>query len=136
MTLKEMIDRVRAYTRDTTGSLFTQEDIVGFVNEGIDRTRRYKKLSKMEYLINLSDEPTYLPQQYHHLLALYATSRCFTQDEQLTQAQQFMNEYEYKTSEMEQLIENGELEITPPDSDLDSGEMDGVKNVYFTEGTY
>ena len=136
MTLKEMIDRVRAYTRDTTGSLFTQEDIVAFVNEAIDRTRRYKKLSKMEYLINLYDEPIYLPEQYHHLLALYATSRCFTQDEQLTQAQQFMNEYEFKTSEMEQLIENGELEITPPDSDLDSGEMDGVKNVYFTEVTY
>ena len=49
MTLKTLIDRVRQYTRDTTGSLFTQEDIIAFINEGIDRTKRYKYFKDMVY---------------------------------------------------------------------------------------
>lgn len=36
MTLKDMITRVRQYTRDITGSLFTQDDIIAFINEGVD----------------------------------------------------------------------------------------------------
>lgn len=133
MTLKDLIQRVRQNTRDTTGSLFTQEDVVSFINEAIDRTRRIKQLSKMSYLEVLIDVPTYLPEEYHHLLALYATSRCFTQDENSYQAQIFMQEYEYKTQELETLIKSGEVEIIPPDVDLEEAEFDGVKNVYFSE---
>lgn len=134
MTLKEMIDRVRAYTRDTTGSLFSQDDIVAFINEGIDRTKRYKYFANMEHLTSLSDEPKYLPYQYHHLLAIYSASRCFTQDEQNYLAQQFMNEYEYKTSEMEQLINDGELIIDGYDENSNKP-FDAVKDVYFTNFT-
>lgn len=133
MILKDLITRVRQNTRDTTGSLFPQEDVIAFINEGVDRTRRIKKLSKMSYLVNLSDEPDYLPQEYHHLLALYATSRCFTQDENAYSAQTFMQEYEFKTSEMEIAIKSGDIEIIPPDSDLNDADMDGVQNVYFSK---
>lgn len=133
MTLKELIDRVRAYTRDITGSLFTQEDIIAFINEGIDRTKRYRYFKDMPYLISLSDEPKYLPSEYHHLLAVYSASRCFTQDEQTYLAQQFMNEYEYKTQEMQQLIEDGDIEIQDYNAD-NNKTFDAVKNVYFEEG--
>ena len=131
MNLKDLISRVRQYTRDTTGSLFTQEDIIAFINEGIDRTRRYKHFKDMTYLESLSDEPKYLPSEYHHLLALYGASRCFTQDEQHAIAQQFMNEYEFKTQEVELLINDGDLEIEGYDKE--SKEFDSVKNVYFME---
>lgn len=132
MTLKNLIDRVRQYTRDTTGSLFTQDDVIAFINEGIDRTRRYKHFKSMEHLSSLSDEPKHLPNEYHHLLAIYAASRCFTQDEQHAIAQQFMNEYEFKTQEVELLINEGELEIEGYD-DSNNKEFDSIKNVYFLE---
>ena len=132
MTLNTSIDTVRQYTRDTTGSLFTQEDIIAFINEGIDRTKRYKYFKDMVYLENLSDEPILLPNEYHHLLAIYGASRCFTQDEQHAIAQQFMNEYEFKTQEVELLIEDGDLEIDGYDKDKNK-EFDAVKNVYFME---
>ena len=133
MNLKDLINRVRQYTRDTTGSLFTQEDIIAFINEGIDRTRRYKYFKNMTHLENLSDEPKYLPSEYHHLLALYCASRCFTQDEQHAIAQQFMNEYEFKTQEVELLINDGDLEIEDYDNEKNNKEFDSVKNVYFME---
>ena len=132
MTLKELIDRIRAYANDSTGSLFTQENIIAFINEGIDRTRRFKVFRDMEHLTSLSDEPILLPSEYHHLLAIYGASRCFTQDEQNYLAQQFMNEYEYKTSEMEQLINDGELVIEGYD-ESNNKPFDAVKDVYFTK---
>ena len=131
MTLKDLIDRIRAYTNDSTGSLFTQENIIAFINEGIDRTRRFKVFRDMKHLTSLSDEPIYLPSQYHHLLALYGASRCFSQDEQVYVAEQFMNEYEYKMSEVELLINSGELSIEGVNKD--NSEFDGVKDVYFTK---
>ena len=131
MTLKDLIDRIRAYTNDSTGSVFTQENIIAFINEGIDRTRRFKVFRDMEHLTSLSDEPIYLPSQYHHLLALYGASRCFSQDEQVYVAEQFMNEYEYKMSEVELLINSGELSIEGVNKD--NSEFDGVKDVYFTK---
>ena len=131
MTLKELIDRIRAYTNDSTGSLFTQENIIAFINEGIDRTRRFKVFRDMKHLTSLSDEPIYLPSQYHHLLALYGASRCFSQDEQVYVAEQFMNEYEYKMSEVELLINSGELSIEGVNKD--NSEFEGVKDVYFTK---
>ena len=131
MTLKTLIDRVRQYTRDTTGSLFTQDDVVAFINEGIDRTKRYVYFKNMYHLSALTDEPNLLPEQYHHLLAIYAASRCFTQDEQLQLAEQFMNEYEYKTQEVELLINEGELVIEGVDNA--NNEFDSIKNVYFLE---
>ena len=85
----------------------------------------------MEHLTSLSDEPIYLPSQYHHLLALYGASRCFSQDEQVYVAEQFMNEYEYKMSEVELLINSGELSIEGVNKD--NSEFDGVKDVYFTK---
>ena len=43
-----------------------------------------------------------------------------------------MNEYEYKTSEMEQLINDGELVIEGYD-ESNNKPFDAVKDVYFTK---
>ena len=132
MTLKDLINRVRQYTRDTTGSLFTQDDIIAFINEGIDRTKHHKYFKKMESLTSLSDEPKYLPKEYHHLLAVYGASRCFIQDEQTYFAEQFMNEYEYKMQEVVLLINDGDLVIDEYDVNKENP-FDAVVNVYFTD---
>ena len=87
----------------------------------------------MEHLVSLSDEPKYLPKQYHHLLAVYASSRCFTQDEQTYLAEQFMNEYEFKTQEIDLLVSEGELDIEGFDGENSNKPFDAVKNVYFIE---
>ena len=42
MTLLDLINRVRSYTRDTTETLFDVDDIKDFINEGIDRLRSIK----------------------------------------------------------------------------------------------
>ena len=42
MKLSDLISRVRSYTRDTTGTLFSTYDIKYFINEGIDKFRQIK----------------------------------------------------------------------------------------------
>lgn len=133
MRLVDLVLRVRAYTRDSNGALFTEEDINNFLNEGIDRLRKITELSEMKPLSLSSDEPILLPNQYHHLIAIYGASRCFTQDEQNSMAQVFMDEFEQKLSELEIGIKNGSIIIVDSEGNqVVSDEFDdGVKNVYF-----
>ena len=133
MRLVDLVLRVRAYTRDSNGALFTEEDINNFLNEGIDRIRKITELSEMKPLSLSSDVPILLPNQYHHLIAIYGASRCFTQDEQNSMAQVFMDEFEQKLSELEIGIKNGSIIIVDSEGNqVVSDEFDdGVKNVYF-----
>ena len=133
MRLVDLVLRVRAYTRDSNGALFTEEDINNFLNEGIDRLRKITELSEMKPLSLSSDVPILLPNQYHHLIAIYGASRCFTQDEQNSMAQVFMDEFEQKLSELEIGIKNGSIIIIDSEGNqVVSDEFDdGVKNVYF-----
>ena len=52
MKLVNLVARVRSYTRDTTGTLFTTSDVKDFINEGIDRLRQIKQLEGMKNLTN------------------------------------------------------------------------------------
>ena len=131
MNLLELVAKVRRYTRDLTGSLFTSEDVEDFCNEGIHRLRNIPELRNMVELHSPTDEVNLLPNQYHYFIALYGASRCFTQDEQHAIAQQFMNEYEFKTQELDLLINDGDLVIEGAENV--GGEFDHVKNVYFLE---
>ena len=70
MKLSDLIVRVRSYTRDTTGTLFSTSDIKSFINEGIDKFRQIKQLEGMSYLDNDNDIPKLLPIQYHYSLAM------------------------------------------------------------------
>lgn len=107
-----LIDRVKSNLRDIRGTAFQEADIKSFINEGIDRVRQViKECSGMKHLVNSSDVPILLPEEYHHLLALYSSSRCFAQDERHYQATNLMNEFEIKLADLKELIVNGEVEI-------------------------
>lgn len=136
MTLIELMMKVRRYTRDTEGSLFTEIDVKDFCNEGINRIRKISELKNMKELGNNHDSPVLLPEQYHYLIAIYGASRCFTQDEQNTLGQMFMNEFESKLMELEREIKNGSIIIVDPDGNpvVSTDVEDAVKNVYFIRG--
>ncbi len=133
MNLLELVAKVRRYTRDLTGSLFTSEDVEDFCNEGIHRLRAIPELRNMVELKTATDEVNLLPNQYHYFIALYGASRCFTQDEQHYQAEQFMSEFENKVFQLERDIANGTIEIKDPNGNaiIDTSRTDYVSNEYF-----
>lgn len=137
MILNELIQKVRRYTRDTTGSLFTQEDISDFCNEGIERMKQVIVAFKnVPLLKSNTDEVKIIPEEYQHLISVYSASRCFSQDEQQYQASTYMNEFESKLEELLQKVLGGEVEIKDTEGNvikLDNTEFDGVVNVYFTK---
>ena len=112
----ELIRRVRSLTRDLTNSIFREQDIIDFLNEGIDRLKQgVPQLQGMKYLLDGQQEPNLLPKEFHHLLSVYATARCFSQDERHYQATTFMNEFEVKFEEFISKIESGEIKIVDDD---------------------
>lgn len=136
MNRNDLVARVRSLTRDLSNSIFRQQDIEAYINEGIDRFRQYiTELTGMGYLNNPSDEPQLLPEQYHHLLAVYSTSRCFSQDENYYQATTFMNEFETKLDELRTRIEGGEIVIRNPDGSIvdRDNRVDYVEDTYFSK---
>ena len=137
LTLNELIQKVRRYTRDTTGSLFTQEDIADFCNEGIERMKQVVVVFKdVPLLKSNSDEVIIIPEHYQHLIAVYGASRCFSQDEQQYQASTYMNEFESKMDELLKKITNGEIQIFDKDGnviDSNNADFDSVVNVYFVD---
>lgn len=111
----KIVSRVRSLTRDFTSSIFREIDIVDFINEAIDRFRQaIPQLKDIEYLLTTTSEPSMIPEQYQHLLAVYAAARCFSQDERHYQATTLMNEFEIKLEEMKSLIESGQIVIKDP----------------------
>lgn len=115
----KLIQRVRILTRDLTGSIFREHDIVDFINEGINRfVQVIPELKDLEELNNNTDVPSLIPKQYQHLLAVYATSRCFGQDERHYQASNLMNEFEVKLDELKMNIENGTIAILDGDGNV------------------
>lgn len=135
MNLVTLIKRVRQYTRDFSGMTFSDEDVTAFINEGIDRiVEIMPEFAPMVYLDTTSQEPTMLPKQYHHLLAVYSASRCFFQDERHYQHSNLMNEFETKLADVQAKCEAGQLVITDPDGnivDFGTGDTDAVVNNYF-----
>lgn len=136
MTLDDIIVRIRMHTNDSAGSIFTEDDIIIYINEAIDRIRSNAYFKDMSYLTLDTDVPEYLPVQYHYIIPLYATSRLFAQDERYYQGTSFMNDFEYKFEELSQAVESGDVEILDPTSgeaiDLDDvSEATYVSDIYF-----
>jgi hypothetical protein len=108
----KMIQRVRSLTRDLTSSIFREQDILDFLDEGIDRIKQILPIMKdMTYLTGDNVEPTHLPSHYHSLIPMFATARCFAQDERNYQASTYMNEFETKMEELRIAIEDGTVVI-------------------------
>ena len=110
MNLPELIKRTRRYVRDTTSKRFTDEEISEYINEGIDRLRSYPVLRDMPY-IDMDDDIYYLPDEYHYMLALYASSKCFAVDLDFYQEVQKRNEFENLFDDLISKIESGYIDI-------------------------
>lgn len=116
MKRSELIQRVRALTRDLTNSIFREDDIIAFINEGINRFKQIiPELKSVPKLLVQEQEPYPIPEEYHHLLSIYSAGRCFGQDERHYQATTFMNEFEVKLAELEEAISNGDVILTDKD---------------------
>lgn len=136
MKRSEIFTRIRSYTRDLSGSIFRNIDLTNYTNEAIDRLRsRVPELSEMVYLESDDSIPTYLPVPFHFMIAIYASARCFAQDERHYQASTLMNEFEVKLEEMIGLIQDGMIAIKDPNGDTVDPEYatDFVKKVYFDQ---
>ena len=124
MQRSHIVARVRSLTRDFSNSIFREADIIDFINEGIDRIKQsIRELKGMTHLSTNLAIPSLLPDEYHHLLAIYATARCFGQDERHYQASTHMNEFEVKLEELRTAIENGEVIITDENGDEISSDL-------------
>jgi hypothetical protein len=118
MLRRDLVVRVRANTRDLTNSVFREADIVNYINEGIDRMKQLVRDLRGEiYLLDTNDVPVYIPEMYQHLLAVYATARCFAQDERNYQATTMMNEFEVKLGEFVTAVQTGDVIITTPEGE-------------------
>lgn len=134
MNQTELVARVRALTRDFNGSIFRETDVLNFINEAIDRVREIvTELQTMSYPKDSNSEIEMLPQQYHHLLAVYSASRCLFQDEQDYRAGTLMNEFELKLEELLGKIADGSIVIKNPDgSEVTQAYVeDYVQDIYF-----
>lgn len=117
MKRSELIRGVRSITRDFSNSIFREQDIIDYINEGINRFKQVIPIFKsVPKLLDQSQEPLPIPEEYHHLLSIYSASRCFMQDERHYQSTVLMNEFEVKLDELKQAIENGDIVITDPET--------------------
>lgn len=112
MNLIDLVHMTRVYCRDNNTHMFTDSNIKMFLNQGIDRLRQYKVFSKMPYLEEDDDVVEFLPAQYHYLLALFASSRCYDTDERFYEGLEKRNEFESVFSDLINEIESGNVSIT------------------------
>lgn len=127
MNLTDLIHRTRLYCRDNNSYVFTDTEIKLFINEGIDLLRQYNAFRQMKYLNNNSDEPIILPDYYHYILALYASSRCFDKDERFYEGTEKRNEFETKFNDLVSDVESGNIKLTYID---ENEEVIEVENDY------
>lgn len=134
MILNDLVRMTRVYCRDNNANMFTDTNIIMFLNQGIDRLRQYKMFQGMSHLSNGTDEVTYLPEQYHYLLALFASSRCYDTDERFYEGIEKRNEFESSFSELINEIESGNIVISTPEGETVEAfpsYIEYVKDAYF-----
>lgn len=135
MTLQELINRVRIYTRDFTGSIYRETDIDIFLKESFDRFSIIPEFSSLSYPLTKTSSITLIPEHYQYLLPIYASSRCLFQDEQDYRAGTLMNEFETKLEELKSLIEGGNIVIKDANGNAIIPVLyeDSVVDVYFNK---
>ena len=108
MNLTDLITRTRYYVRDINSKRFPSDEIELYINEGIERLRSYQAFADMSYP-TATEDVSYLPTEYHYILALFAASRCFGVDNDFFQEQQKRNEFETAFMELITKIECGDI---------------------------
>lgn len=110
MNKAQLVRRTRSFLNDATAPLFRGQDIDDYMNEGIDRmVQIIPELESVTYLALDEDVPKPIPSAYHHLLAVYAGSRCSSSDQRHYEATQLMNEFETKLDELKDKIDSEEV---------------------------
>ena len=133
----ELIRRVRSLTRDFSNSIFREQDIIDFINEGINRFKQMvPEFKGLERLLVQNAEPKLIPEQYQHLLSIYTAARCFSQDERHYQSTTLMNEFEVKLDELKQSIDNGKIVIINPVTGLPVNDGDNSITEYVELESY
>lgn len=136
MILSDLVRMTRVYCRDNNANMFADTNIIMFINQGIDRLKQYKIFQNMPYVSN-NNEISYLPEQYHYLLALFASSRCYDTDERFYEGIEKRNEFESAFSDLINEIESGNVVITDESGnviDAFQNYTDYVRDVYFKRG--
>lgn len=132
MFTKDLILRTRRYVRDKSGKRFASDEIMDYINEGIDRIRSYALFQEMPYINDDGDDIYYLPEEYQYALALYASSRCFGVDNDFYQEQQKRNEFENIFADLVARIECGEIKI----ADITGSEVECVYPISYVVDEY
>ena len=137
MTLADLLKLSRLHTRDLDSALFENSTCTIYINEGIDRLRQWKPLRGMTYLKFSNDEPIILPSEYHYLLSLWCSSRCFDYDERFYEATEKRDEFENAFAQFRADVECGTITLVDGDGNPIDLSTDGdciidhVKDVYF-----
>ena len=133
-TLQDAIIETRRYLKDNTESVWTDDDITAFINEALMLIKADlpEFFTDLEEVIEDSDE-ILLPNTYKKLPCLFASARCFEQDEQNFRAVQKMNEFETRKLDMiTQIMNSKEYQdkINDPENPYYETGIDYVVDVY------
>lgn len=134
MTLTELIGMTRVYARDNNSFMFTDANITMFLNQAIDRLAQYPIFKNMPYLSTEEPNVYFLPRQYHYILALFASARCYDSDERFYEGTEKRNEFEQFMDNMLAEIESGNLIIYDKDGivvENTANYMDYVTDEYY-----
>ena len=140
MTLSELRELTRLYTRDTNSYLFTESQIDLFLNQAINRLQQaYKGFQGMKKLRDSTDKVNILPEHYQYMLALFASSRLFDIDERFYEGIEKKNEFEQVLEDLISEIQSGNIELTNDDGTAieDSNTyIEYIKDEYFNFNKY
>lgn len=135
MQAQAIID-TRRHLKDTTQNVWTDDDIKQFINDAIALIRKSVPL----YFVNLYPVPydddgvqnftINIDPDYELLIPIFASARCFEQDEQHYRAVQKMNEFESRKIDMVNEILDSDRYAETIKSLGETG-VDAVKDVYF-----
>lgn len=100
-TLQDAITKTRRYLNDQTESVWTNTDIIDFIDEGMLRLQAEMPEFFYDYTrVEDKNLPINIPNKYKALPCIYAASRCFEQDEKRYEAVQKRNEFEQLLQDM------------------------------------
>ena len=135
MTRLELMVKSSKLLRDESNTIYAKSFIIDQINESIDRFKQLiPELKGMLYLTIDTDSPILLPEEYQHLLSIYACARCYEVDERHYEASKYMNEFEIKVSNLKDAIASGEIVIKDPITGVAvvvDIQQDYVRNMYF-----
>lgn len=136
MNRKALVERTQVHLRDFQLTAFRQIDVIRYLNEGVERVMQIiPQFDDMETLEYDEQQPICLPKAYHHLLAVYATSRLFAQDDRFYQASTLMNEFESKIAQLYEDLIAGDVVAYDKEGKeiIFTGNIDYVTNEYYLD---